>query len=152
VDRPDLEARRRQTRVLLDLARVGHAADRLVEGLLADHDLPRITPAQANALMVLFNARRPLTGAEIARSLGLSEVTVSRFLRAMREAGWVERERDPADARRLLVRPTAKARDALPRFIAVSNALLDTAFAGLSDEQIAHVAQALTSIRDQLDP
>jgi DNA-binding MarR family transcriptional regulator len=152
VDRPDLERRRRQTRILLDLARVGNAADRLVEGLLAEHDLPRITPAQANALMVLFNARRPLTGAEIARELGISEVTVSRFVRAMRDAGWVERERDPDDARRLLVRPTAQARAALPRFIAVSNTLLDTAFADLDEAACERMAVALEGIRARLDP
>lgn len=152
MDRPDLSVRRQQTRILLDLSRIGHAADRRVEALLAAHDLQNITPAQANTLMVLVNARRPLTGAEVARELGVSDVTVSRFLKTMEKAGWVARERDPADARRILVRPTAQAREALPRFIAVSNTLLDAAFDGLDAGAVEALAATVAALRERLDP
>jgi len=150
-DRPQLARRRRQTQIIVDLARVRAAADRWVEESLAAHGLDDITPAQANVLMVLVNARKPLTGAELARELGITEVTVSRFLKRMASAGWVERQRDPADARRLLVRPTDQAREALPRFIRVSNHLLDAAFAELGPEQVDELARQLSRIRERLE-
>jgi len=151
VDPEQLSHRRRQTQIIVDLGRIRSAADRWVEQALSAHELHRITPAQANVLMVLFNARRPLTGAELARELGISEVTVSRFLKRMEAAEWVERQPDPEDGRRRLVRPTPTARQALPRFIAVSNTLLDTAFAGLDPEQVQHLAGLVAGVRQTLE-
>lgn len=148
--RPDLDLRRLQTRALVDLARIRHSTERLVDSWLRDQGLD-ITSAQANALLVLVNARRPLSQVELANELSLSEVTVGRFVRAMEEAGWVERTRDPSDARALLLRPTARARDALPRFIAVSNQLLDRVFAGLDDAEIERVTQLIAAIRANVD-
>lgn len=148
----NLELRRQQTQALVDLGRIVRAAERKVEGWLAEQGLDGVTPAQANALLVLFDARRPLRQAELARALSLSEVTVGRFVRALEDGGWVERTRDPDDARANLLAPTAKARDALPRFIAVSNRLLDHAFAGLDAAAIARVARCIAAVRDNLDP
>ncbi|MEQ1571190.1 MAG: MarR family transcriptional regulator [Myxococcota bacterium] len=147
----DLDLRRLQTQALVDLARIRHASERLVEGWLREQGLD-ITPAQANALLVLVNARRPMSQAELARELSLSEVTVGRFVRAMEEGGWVERARAPQDARVLLLLPTPEARAMLPRFIAVSNQLVDQAFAHLSDEAIERVTRCLAAIRANLDP
>jgi DNA-binding MarR family transcriptional regulator len=150
MSRPDLDLRRAQTQALVDLARIRHASERLVDGWLKDQGLA-ITSAQANALLVLVNARHPLSQAELARELSLSEVTVGRFVRAMEDGGWVERTRDPEDARALLLRPTAQARDLLPRFITVSNQLLDRAFAGLDDAAVDRITKCLARIRDNLD-
>jgi DNA-binding MarR family transcriptional regulator len=150
--RPDLELRRLQTQALIDLARVRHASERQVESLLAEAGLTDITPQQANTLMVLFNAREPMTAAALAQQLALSEVTVGRFVRALEESGWVVRQRDPSDSRALLVSPTPRAREALPRYIQVSNALLDRAFAGFDEESCRRFAEALGLIRANLDP
>lgn len=150
--RPDLLLRRLQTQALVDLARIRHTSERLVERWLAEEGLAEVTPAQANALLVLINARSPLSQASLARELSLSEVTVGRFVRALQDGGWVERTRDPGDARAYVIAPTDKARQALPRFIAVSNRLLDAAFAGLDAAAIERVTRCLASIRSNLDP
>lgn len=152
MSRPELEQRRLQTTAMIDLGRIRHATERLVEELLRRAELEGITPAQANALMVLVNARRPLTAAQLARELALSEVTVGRFVRAMESSGWIERTRNPEDSRALLLSPTAKAREALPRYIRVSNALLDQVFAGFEPTEIEAMVHALTRIRTNLDP
>ncbi len=73
-------------------------------------------------------------------------------MRPLEEAGWVERTRDPEDSRAYRLAPTAKARDGLPRFISVSNQLLDAAFRGLDDAGIARAAECLAAIRANLDP
>lgn len=150
--KPSLEQRRLQTQALVDLGRIARATERRVELWLAEEGLDAITPAQANALLVLFDARAPMRQAELARALSLSEVTVGRFVRALEEAGWVERARDPADSRAYQLVPTPKAREALPRFIAVSNRLLDRAFDGLDPVAIERVVRCIAAIRGNLDP
>ncbi len=149
---PDLALRRLQTQALVDLGRIRQATERHVERWLAEAGLEDVTPAQANALLVLVNARRPLAQAHLAQALSVSKVTVGRFVRALEEAGWVERTRDPEDSRAYRLAPTAKAREALPRFISVSNQLLDAAFQGLDDAGIARAAECVATIRANLDP
>jgi DNA-binding MarR family transcriptional regulator len=136
-----LIARRRvQAEAYLNLSRIQREIERRTQDLLATQDLREVTPAQAGALMVLFQAKRPLRARELANLLALSEVTVGRFVHALHEAGWVRRDPDPADSRAVLVAPTPKAYRALPRFIAVSNALLDEAFEGFTAGEIADIA------------
>ncbi len=150
--KPDLPLRRAQTQALIDLVRIRHSSEARVDELIGEAELERVTPAQANALMVLFNAREPITAATLADELALSEVTVGRFVRAMEEAGWLERRPHPNDSRAFLLAPTQKARDALPRFIQVTNRLLDTAFAGFTREEIEARSRYLTRLRANLDP
>lgn len=82
--------------------------------------------------------------------MGLSQVTVGRFVKALESAGWVRREPDPADQRALLIRPTPKAYQHLPRFIAVSNTMLDAAFAGFSPGDVVRVARTTERLRTNL--
>jgi DNA-binding MarR family transcriptional regulator len=149
--RPDLLRRRAQTQAFLDLARIRHASEGIVDDLLRANGLEGVTPAQANALLALIDARRPLTAAELARELSLSEVTVGRFVRALEAGGWVERTPDPADARALRLRPTARTREALTRFVRVSNELLDLAFAGMDEAAVDRLCGALAEVRERLD-
>lgn len=146
----DLAVRRCQTTAMLRLGRVHALIEQRVRALFADVGLD-VTPAQSNVLMVLFQAKASLTAREIATQLGLSEPTVSRFLKALEAAGWVAREPDPQDARARLVTLTAQARDALPRFIQVSNTLLDAVFEGFSHDEMQVLAKAVARITDNLE-
>ncbi len=148
---PDLRLRRAQTEAMLALGR-GQAeiARRAAVLFAADPALRDITPAQSNLLMVLFNARRPMTARELHRALGQAEPTVSRFVQALEKNGWVRREKSPDDARAMLIEPSAKARDALPRFIAASNQLLDCAFAGLEPGDVETLLGLVRRMTDNL--
>ncbi len=128
---PALAVRRAQTALFLELSRIQAVAQRRTAELTAAQGIEGITPAQANVLMVVFQARAPITARALARTLGFAEPTVSRLVKALEAAGWVARTPDPSDGRARLIAATAQARAALPQFIAVSNALLDEAFAGL---------------------
>jgi DNA-binding MarR family transcriptional regulator len=145
--RPELSLRRRQAAAYLDLTRIHRDIERRVTELLAQARLHEVTPAQANVLMLLFQAKAPMTARELAEQMALSEVTVGRFVKALTAAGWTDRRADPADSRRQLVSPTKKAYRALPRFITVSNTLLDEAFAGLSPAQVSRIAAATERLR-----
>ncbi len=150
-DRDELALRRVQTQIVLDLQRLRNATERRIGELLVVQELTPITPAQANALMVLVNAREPLTGADLARRLGLSEVTVGRFVKALVDGEWVAREKDPEDGRRLLLTPTGKTREALPRFVAVSNRMLDEVFAGWSAGDVEDLGVRMAQLRGRLE-
>jgi DNA-binding MarR family transcriptional regulator len=143
----ELEMRRRQAEAYLDLTRIHREIEARAAELLHEHDLRDVTPAQAGALMILFQERKPLRARELAARLGLSEVTVGRFVHALHGTGWVHREPDPDDSRAILIAPTPKAYRALPRFIAVSNALLDQAFEGFTPAEIERVAQTTERLR-----
>jgi MarR family transcriptional regulator for hemolysin len=144
---PQLAARREQVEAYLELTRIQQQIERRSRALFAaEGELQDVTPAQANVLLVLMQERRPLTARRLSEQLALSEVTVGRFIAALERHGWVERQRDPKDARARLIHPTARTREAMPRFIAVANALLDQSFAGLVPEQLRRLGGVLARI------
>ncbi|MCB9676607.1 MAG: MarR family transcriptional regulator [Alphaproteobacteria bacterium] len=145
----DLSFRRLQADILLDLQRLRHVSERRIGEMLEARDLA-VTPAQANVLMTLFQNRGPLTARQLARDMQLSEVTVGRFVRALEKDGWVVRKRDPSDSRAILVDTTDKTRAALPRFIEVSNAIQDAAFAGLDRATVERIGACTRRILDNL--
>jgi DNA-binding MarR family transcriptional regulator len=148
----DLAFRREQVETYLDLTRIDHLIAARSSDLFDDEKLEDVTPAQANVLLVLVQAKSPLTAAKLSDQLGLSEVTVSRFLRALQQKGWIERLPDPKDKRAMLIHPTAKTKRMLPRFIAVANSLLDTCFADFSGQEIRLLGRALARVRQNLQP
>jgi DNA-binding MarR family transcriptional regulator len=151
-DTVDLQYRREQAEAFLGFARILRQVERRVAALLAEHDLADVTPAQANVLMVLFQERRPLTAKQLADLMAISQPTVGRFIHALHRGGWVDRQPDPADSRAVLVKPTRRAFAALPRFIRVSNTVLDQAFAGFSPQRVHRIARTTRQIQDNLEP
>jgi DNA-binding MarR family transcriptional regulator len=139
---PDrIALRRLQTRIFLDLGRISRVLERRITELFAARGLADVTPQQANVLMVLFEARSPLTARSLATSMAVSEQTMGRFVRALEGEGWVTRTPDPEDRRAIQVRLTPKAYRTLPEFIAVSNAMLDQAFGGFDPEAIDRISR-----------
>lgn len=145
--RPDIAARRKQADAALELSRINREMERRIQQLLEQEKLRDVTPAQANAMMILFQEKAPMTARNLARQMNLSEVTVGRFVRSLESAGWVEREADPMDTRAILVRPSKKAYRAFPRFLNVSNALLDVAFAGFTKKEVEALGRLVERVR-----
>ncbi|MCA9666787.1 MAG: MarR family transcriptional regulator [Myxococcales bacterium] len=148
-DRPDLALRRLQVDTYLTLARIRGGLERRATALFAETELD-VTPAQSNVLLLLLHGREPATARQLAERLGCSEVTVGRFVKALEERDWVERTPHPSDGRAMLVQPTAKARESMPKLIALANTLLDEAFAGLEKAEIEALAAVAERIRDNL--
>lgn len=142
--------RRAQAEAWLALGRVEQAMARRVAATFAAAGYDDITPAQAGVLMVLFQAGEPLTARQVAVALGRAEVTVGRFVGQLVANGWVDRSPDPTDARALRLRPTARAREQLPRFVALHNALVDAALRGLDQSTVEAFARALRHLEENL--
>lgn len=151
VDPELLDLRRVQAEAYLTFVAIGRALEKHVAAQFRAHELVDVTPAQANALMILFAAKKPLQARTLATRMELSQVTVGRFLKALEQQGWIAREPDPDDARAMLVRPTDKAYRTLPTFIAVSNTMLDQAFDGFSRSEIRRIATVAGRVRANLD-
>lgn len=67
-----------------------------------------LTPKQREVLAFLVKNRdKRYSETTLARALGVHKATMSHHLRGLAAAGAVERVRDPADARRLVLRPAA---------------------------------------------
>ncbi len=145
-----MSLRRAQADAFVTISRIGRLLERSIAGLFDEQGLDDVTPAQANALMILFQAKEPLHARELATRMELSEVTVGRFVRALEQEGWIRRQADPDDSRAMLIRPTAKAYRTLPRFIEVSNALLDRAFAGFSRAETHRIGRVAERVRENL--
>ena len=109
-----------------------------------------ITAQQSRVLLILFHARRALTARELATRMGVSEVTMSRFVQALLKEEWISRVRHPEDGRSFLLAPTDKARQSFPGFVAVSNAVLDALFTGFSPDDMANFQSLVSRIHENL--
>jgi len=148
--RSRIALRRTQTEISLELARISRAVERRLAVLLEAEGLSGITPAQANALLILFQNKEPLTARQVAAEMSVSEVTVGRFVRALADAGWIVRRPDPKDGRAIALSPSRKAYRAFPRLLRVSNALLEQTFTGLSRAELAGLRKGLQALQRNL--
>ena len=131
-----LALRRLQAEVHMNSARALRGMERHVQRLFDEKGIEDLTPAQGNVLMLLFHERRPTRAKRLALQFSVSEVTMGRFVHALESSGWVQRQRDPNDARAWLVSPTPRAYETLASLIAVSNQMMDEAFKGFTAAEI----------------
>ena len=150
-DKNELRLRRIQTELHLNSARILRSMERRVSKLFLDEGIDDLTPTQANVLVVLFHRKRPIHGRELAATLGVSEVTVARFLKALEQSGWIARKRHPEDARARLIALTSKAYEALPTLIRVSNAMMDEAFEGFNPQEIESFASFTAAVLTNME-
>jgi DNA-binding MarR family transcriptional regulator len=82
-------------------------------------------PTDLESLGLLFD-EGPLTAGRLAELTGLSTGAVTRLVDRLERAGYVQRQRDPADRRRVIVRalPDA-ARDIAPLYADLGRAMAD---------------------------
>ncbi len=90
----------------------------------------------------------PLSPAALARRAGLHPATMTGILDRLERAGWVARDRDPADRRAVLVRPLRDRGAELFRLYAGMNRAMDELCAGYSDEELELLAGFLRRTTD----
>ncbi len=74
---------------------------------------------------------------ELARDLCLNKSTVARNLTQLEERGYITRAPNPADKRQLLVYPTDKMLDILPRVRLISRQWSELISDGISEEEMS---------------
>ena len=91
------------------------------------------------------------TMADVASALGVTGGTLTIAVKTLEQKGFVRRERDEEDRRRVLVRLTPKALPALQRHAEFHRALVTGATERLSDEELLAFTKALGSLRGFFD-
>lgn len=145
-----LELRRRETATYQALVRFVRLIESQMGRLFDEIDIEGITPAQSQVLMVLVEAKEPLTTRELARRLSVSDVTMGRFVKALEAHGWVHKERSTEDRRAFLVRPTQKVYDTLPKFIVVVREILDTVFGPVGVDKVEEIYRGVRAAEKRL--
>jgi DNA-binding MarR family transcriptional regulator len=108
-----------------------------------------MTALQYTALTVL--ERHPdVTSAQLARNSFVTSQSMADMVGALETRGLVERHRDPADRRRLVLALTADGRALLRRYRGKVRALEARMLAGFSDRQRAELRRVLVRCRDNL--
>lgn len=132
------ERRRTESEFLLALRRTG-AMMQLLGAASAERIGINVT--DLNCLNIL-SFTGTMTAGELARVTGLTTASITGVLDRLEEAGFVRRERDPYDRRRVVVHldPARGLRDIAPVFAPVIQAWREAA-AGYTDEQLSLLLQ-----------
>ena len=88
----------------------------------------------------LLGRHGPLSPGALARHAGLHPATMTGIVDRLERAGWVARDRDPADRRAVLIRPLRDRGAELFRLYAGMNTAMDQVCAGYSDEELTLLA------------
>jgi DNA-binding MarR family transcriptional regulator len=127
------------------LKRIGMAAK---ERSLTEYEQAGLHPYHYAILALLDAGLRETQGA-IADSLGYDKGQLVGLLDELEEAGLVERQRDPADRRRHVVRMTPAGRKTLERLRRLTERLEDEFLASLDDEERRQLHALLLRLAEQ---
>ena len=110
---------------------------------LAREGHPDARPSHGFALQAIGSGT---TATELGRTLGVSKQAAAKTVAGLESVGYVERVPDPADARRILVRPTARGRHLLDRSAAIFDALRDGWAGELGEDAVRTVEDSLRRV------
>ncbi|HJU37678.1 MAG TPA: MarR family transcriptional regulator [Gaiellaceae bacterium] len=130
------------------LKRLGFAAK---QRALDEYEQTGLGPYH-HAILALLDESARETQAEIADALGYDRGTLVGLLDELEERTLVERQRDPEDRRRHLVRLTAEGRRMLGRFRALARRVEDEFLAPLDAEQREQLHALLLVLAAQHEP
>jgi len=113
--------------------------------VLADRELAGtgFTARQWVLCLAVERAGVPLALSEAARRLGTSRQNAKQLALKLEAKGYLSIERDPSDARSLLLSTTAACRAFWERRTDEDRRLLSSAFSGLADKEIAAFYESL---------
>lgn len=108
-----------------------------------------VTRAQWRVLATLSRAPG-IKQVELADRLEIEPITLCRHIDRLEEAGFVERQRDPADRRAWRLQLTAKACPLVKKLRALATEFAGDAFDGIGPAETAALSHALARVRDNL--
>ncbi len=108
-----------------------------------------VTVLQYTALTIL-ERRSDLTTAELARNSFVTAQAMADMVTSLEQAKLIERHRDPANRRRLVISLTAKGRRLLDRYRGQVAGLERQMLSGLTERQAAELRRSLYKCRSAL--
>lgn len=117
----------------------------------ADHRAAQYGMTRAQwAVLVRLDLSEGLNQSELAETLDLQPITLTRLLDKLCDSGLIERRADPADrrAKRLFLTPAA--RPLLKQLAALGEETMNSATEGLSQDDIERMVSELVTVKDNL--
>ncbi|WUI01750.1 MarR family winged helix-turn-helix transcriptional regulator [Spirillospora sp. NBC_00431] len=115
-----------------------------VHAELAEQGHPGLRPMHG----FVFQAIGPhgTTAVELGRRLGVSKQAAGKMVDSLERAGYVERGADPADARRKIVRLTARGTDSLARSVRIFDRIRDDWVRSLGADRVRALERDLRRV------
>jgi MarR family transcriptional regulator, transcriptional regulator for hemolysin len=140
---PPVSSRREFAFILNDVARLLRT--------YADHRAAQFGMTRAQwAVLVRLDRSEGLNQSELADTLDLQPITLTRLLDKLCDSGLIERRPDPGDrrAKRLFLTPAA--RPILLQLAGLGEETMNSATEGLSQEEIERMVSELVTVKDNL--
>lgn len=135
-------------RVMRQLYQVGAKADALIARVARRY---RLSHAALNALAVIEAAGGPVPAGQVSTQMHISTATMTSVLDTLERNGYIQRQPDPADRRRVLVDVTPAAQALLDEVLPAVQQLVTATLSPLGDRTLRTLLQALTAASDALD-
>lgn len=127
------------------ISKIREKVNRLIETEMAENGLEGIVTSHGDILYALFHRQR-MTMAEIAHSIGRDKSTVTTLIDKLVKLGFVRKERDTEDTRVVYVTLTERGSELKPVFEEISEKVLGTFYAGVTNEEKEKLALILDKI------
>jgi DNA-binding MarR family transcriptional regulator len=135
-------------RVMRQIQRAGAKADALITGVARRY---RLSHAALNALAVIEGAGGPVPVGQVSAQMHISTATMTSVLDTLERNGYIRRQPDPADRRRVLVDVTPSAQALLDQVLPAVQQIVTAAMSPLGDQALHSLLDALTAANDALD-
>jgi DNA-binding MarR family transcriptional regulator len=133
--------------VLRELEDVGSLAQALVATVARRHGLSH---AALNALAVLEGNGGPLPAGELSARMHITSGTMTGVLDTLESNGYLRRQADPADRRRVLVDLTPAGQTVLDRVLPEVQQLVTAVMGALDDQALHALLDRLAVVHDAL--
>lgn len=117
----------------------------------ADHKIRSYGMTWAQwAVLARLERQEGLKQSELAESLDLQPITLTRLIDRLCENGMIERRADPQDRRAKRLFLTPEARPALERLWALGHDLMDNVLKGIDQAELKEMVERLGTVRNNL--
>ncbi len=131
------------------VSKIGQVSGRVFGRKLKDYDIEDLNAAQGRIIFALWqNDNIPIS--DLARQTALGKTTLTSMLNRLEQSGYIVRNVDEKDKRKVLVALTEKSRSIEGRHEAVSREMTSLFYQGVSERQIDEFEGILKHILSNL--
>lgn len=128
--------REREARLAADLRHLTAQSEQLLQIFARKHNVTRSELNALRHLAVADSSGETLSAGELRTLLGMSPSSMTYLVDRMIEAGHIQRDTDPGDRRKVIVRHTQHGRDVAQEFFRPLGSETHAALADLADEDL----------------